>query len=77
MSEPTGSEVKDTKKPAKNPGFSARTDNAVKTINWPVSQDRHRLRWFPARQRLIGLVRGSRDSFVLPPAVVRKASWRE
>lgn len=44
---------------------------------WPVAQDRCRIDWFPARQRLIAMVRNSSDSFVLPPAVVRKASWRE
>lgn len=44
---------------------------------WPVGQDRQRLEWFPAGQRLIGLVRGRADCFVLPPAVVRKANWRE
>ena len=44
---------------------------------WPVQHMRHRPVWFPARYRLIGLVRASADSFVLPPAVVRKATWRE
>ena len=44
---------------------------------WPVRHMRHRPVWFPARYRLIGLVRASVDSFVLPPAVVRKATWRE
>jgi len=44
---------------------------------WPVRRERPVLRWFPAGHRLIGLVRASRDSFVLPPAVVRKAAWRE
>ncbi len=44
---------------------------------WPVVQDRCRIDWFPARQRLIAMVRNCNDSFVLPPAVVRKASWRE
>ena len=44
---------------------------------WPVAQDRCRIDWFPAEQRLIAMVRNSSDSFVLPPAVVRKASWRE
>ena len=53
------------------------TDNAEKSGPWPMVRDRQRLRWFPARQRLIGLVRGSRDAYVLPPAVIRKACWRE
>jgi len=44
---------------------------------WPVRQQRRRLRWFPAGQRLIGLVRASPDNFVLPPAIVRKAAWRD
>ncbi len=44
---------------------------------WPVGPQRQRLEWFPAGQRLIGLVRGRADCFVLPPAVVRKANWRE
>jgi len=44
---------------------------------WPVRQIRHRVAWFPARHRLIGLVRALSESFVLPPAVIRKPSWRE
>ena len=56
-------------------GGSKRGDSAV--VKWPVRQCRQRLAWFPARHRLIGLVRSSRDSFVLPPAVVRKATWRD
>ncbi len=46
-------------------------------LNWPAAPHRQRVKWFPARQRLIGLVRGNRDAFVLPPAVVRKSPWRE
>ena len=52
-------------------------EEGEQATGWPVSQDRHRLAWFPAGQRLIGLVRGKGDCYVLPPAVVRKASWRE
>ena len=52
-------------------------DQLLRQINWPVMPPRQRVKWFPARQRLIGLVRGNRDAFVLPPAVVRKSSWRE
>ena len=44
---------------------------------WPVNLQRERVKWFPARYRLISLVRTAKDSFVLPPAVVRKAAWRE
>jgi hypothetical protein len=44
---------------------------------WPVEQERAEIRWFPASSRLIGLVRANVDKFVLPPAVVRKACWRE
>ncbi len=48
-----------------------------KDQNWPVHQDRQPVNWFPAKQRLIGLVRTHKDGFVLPPAVVRKATWQE
>ena len=50
---------------------------SVRQIDWPVRMERAQLRWFPASSRLIGLVRANVDKFVLPPAVVRKASWRE
>ncbi|MBN1846498.1 MAG: hypothetical protein JW810_12485 [Sedimentisphaerales bacterium] len=49
----------------------------IQYSTWPVRQPRYRVKWYPARQRLIGLVRGNRDAYVLPPAVVRKASWRD
>jgi len=49
----------------------------TRSSDWPVDHDRQRVRWFPARHRLISLVRGNRDSYVLPPAVVRKAPWRD
>jgi hypothetical protein len=52
-------------------------DQLLRQLNWPVAPQRQRVKWFPARQRLIGLVRGNRDAFVLPPAVVRKSPWRE
>ena len=52
-------------------------DPLLGPLNWPVAPQRQRVKWFPARQRLIGLVRGNRDAFVLPPAVVRKSPWRE
>ena len=44
---------------------------------WPVTFERPELKWFPASSRLIGLVRSNIDNFVLPPAVVRKAAWRD
>lgn len=44
---------------------------------WPMGQSRARVQWFPAGQRLISLVRSSQGNYVLPPAVVRKASWRD
>ena len=49
----------------------------AKDLNWPVHPDRQRVNWYPAKQRLIGLVREHKDGFVLPPAVVRKATWQE
>ena len=52
-------------------------DPLLRQLNWPVAPQRQRVKWFPARQRLIGLVRGNHDAFVLPPAVVRKSPWRE
>lgn len=59
-------------------GGSPRPGKAgVKGENWPVRLERGPGSWFPAQQRMIGLIRGNRDSFVLPPAVVRKAAWRE
>ena len=50
---------------------------AAGKTGWPLVPQRQRPQWFPTRQRLIGLVRSSRDSFVLPPAIVRKAAWRD
>ena len=47
------------------------------TTNWPVSHLRNRVQWLPPRNRLISLVRNNPESFVLPPAVIRKANWRE
>jgi len=44
---------------------------------WPVSYEQPNIKWFPASNRLIGLVRANLDKFVLPPAIVRKAAWRE
>lgn len=44
---------------------------------WPVTPERKPLNWYPARYCLIKMVQAKADSFVLPPAVVRKASWRE
>ena len=52
-------------------------DHLLRQLNWPVTPQRQRVKWFPARQRLNGLVRGNHDAFVLPPAVVRKSPWRE
>ena len=45
--------------------------------SWPGPSVRCRPRWFPAGNRLIGLVRSNKGSFVLPPAMVRKAAWRD
>jgi hypothetical protein len=45
--------------------------------DWPVAQCRKPLPWYPAPNRLITLVRTKSDSFVLPPALVKKASWRD
>ena len=47
------------------------------TESWPVKLERGPEDWFPAQQRMIGLIRSNQDSFVLPPAVVRKSAWRE
>jgi hypothetical protein len=44
---------------------------------WPVQQKRPAWRWFPAQNRLIAMVHTRMENTVLPPAVVRKASWRE
>jgi len=51
-----------------------RQDNYKK---WPMPMERVEVKWFPARNRLIGLVRANGDKYVLPPAVVRKAAWRD
>ena len=40
---------------------------------WPVSHQRQRVKWFPPRTCLIGMVRGAQGGSVLPPAIVRKA----
>jgi hypothetical protein len=45
--------------------------------SWPVGQCRTPLAWYPAYNRLITLVRTKSDSFVLPPALVKKAAWRD
>ena len=45
--------------------------------DWPVEFERPRVEWFPASSRLIDLVRTNVGNYVLPPAVVRKASWRD
>ena len=58
------------------PGHTLRS-RRLENDSWPVTQDRRRLIWFPATCRLISLVRGAVDSFVLPPAIVRKAVWRD
>ncbi len=44
---------------------------------WPVSFQWSSIKWYPASTRLIGLVRTNGENFVLPPAVVRKAHWRD
>ena len=49
----------------------------IRGKDWPVGMVRTEVRWFPASSRLIWLVRANIDKFVLPPAVVRKAAWRE
>ena len=64
------------KTPVKMDRTTVSTDG-YRSSGWPVDHDRQRVRWFPASHRLISLVRGNRDSYVLPPAVVRKASWRD
>lgn len=46
-------------------------------LEWPLRCQREPVKWSPARYRLIDLVRSSSDAFVLPPAVIRKALWRE
>ena len=66
-----------SRKNTRAPGNQPASHKTSTILKWPVRQDRRRLVWFPARQRLIGLVRGKRDCFVLPPAVVRKATWRD
>ena len=48
-----------------------------KPASWPVHHERHRVAWYPARHRLIGMVRTSPESHILPPAMIRKTSWRE
>lgn len=66
---------------AQTADLSSSTSPAASRIatrqDWPIQQSRRRPRWFPSHQRLIGLVRASSDSFVLPPAIVRKAAWKE
>jgi hypothetical protein len=60
-----------------NKSTQAEDTDHTKDRDWPVHQDRQPVNWFPARQRLIGLVRTHKDGFVLPPAIVRKATWQE
>jgi hypothetical protein len=63
-------EVPEIKKPALAP-------IEKQTSDWPVPHLRYQVPWLPPRTRLIGLVRNNPESFVLPPAVIRKANWRE
>jgi hypothetical protein len=49
----------------------------AKDKGWPMGLERGPRAWFPAQARMIGLIRANKNSYVLPPAVVRKASWRE
>lgn len=44
---------------------------------WPVAPTRRPVQWYPAPQRLISMVRSGNDTFVLPPAMVRKSPWRD
>ncbi len=44
---------------------------------WPVQQKRPGWCWFPASHRMMAMLHMRMDSTVLPPAIVRKASWRE
>ena len=48
-----------------------------KAKGWPMGLERGPRVWFPAQARMLGLIRANKDSYVLPPAVVRKAAWRE
>ncbi len=47
------------------------------STKWPVDYQRPSVKWYPAGSRLIGLVRANIGNYVLPPAVVRKAHWRD
>ena len=58
----------------RNAGGSIFTEQSKR---WPVNYEQPNIKWFPASNRLIGLVRANLDKFVLPPAIVRKAAWRE
>lgn len=67
-----------TRRINKNKGGRKLNESRIaKRGRWPVELQRGEVRWFPASTRLIGLVRANVDKFVLPPAVVRKANWRE
>ena len=62
-----------------NAPATAQTDRISprKARGWPIGLERGPRAWFPAQARMIGLIRANKDSYVLPPAVVRKAAWRE
>ncbi len=62
-----------------NSTATAQTDRISprKARGWPIGLERGPRVWFPAQARMIGLIRANKDSYVLPPAVVRKAAWRE
>lgn len=52
--------------------------NSVLTeSSWPIPHEREAIDWLAPRSRLISLVRNHPDSYVLPPAVIRKPQWRE
>ena len=77
MKKTAGGFVGEAKKLSNDMGLFPKADKLSKAIHWPIGQVRQPVKWFPARQRLIGLIRSHADSFVLPPAVVRKACWRD
>jgi len=54
-----------------------KSDSGLRKFNWPFQLERFEMPWYPANSRLIGQVRTNINNYVLPPAMVRKASWRD
>jgi len=71
-------ETRQTHPPLFTPSvMSGGSGNRSPHPSWPIGPCRQRVPWYPGRQRLTSLLRNSTDNSILPPALVRKAAWRD